>query len=154
MSDETHLPPNIPPNFAALCACFNIRKAARAITSFYDSVLLQPTGLHSTQAILLVAIAGAGTPTISRLAEAMVMDRTTLARDLKPLAELGLVRITPGDDRRTRQVQVTDLGRAKVREIIPLWEQAQAKIIAHGLGHARWGKLYEDLQEVIRLAQA
>ncbi|HEX9369416.1 MAG TPA: MarR family transcriptional regulator [Roseiflexaceae bacterium] len=140
-------------NFASTCACFNIRKTARAITNLYDTVL-QPTGLRSTQATLLMAIAVAGTPTISRLAEYLVMDRTTLARDLKPLEDQGLVRITPGGDRRTRQVQLSDVGRAKLREIIPLWELAQARIIAAGLGHERWSKLYDELQEVVRLAQA
>jgi len=140
-------------NVAASCACFNIRKAARAITSFYDSVL-EPTDLRATHAILLMAIAMAGTPTISRLAEAMVMDRTTVARELKPLEEQGLVRVTPGGDRRTRQVQLTEAGHAKRREVIPLWEQAQARIIAAGLGHERWSRLYDDLQEVVRLAQA
>jgi DNA-binding MarR family transcriptional regulator len=153
MSDTMNLPSDIPVNFAALCACFNIRKAARAITSLYDAVL-RPTGLRSTQANLLMGIAWAGTPTISRLAEAMVMDRTTLARDLKPIADQGLVRVTPGGDRRTRQVQLTDAGREKLREIIPLWERAQAKIITEGLGHERWGRLYDDLRDVVRLAQA
>jgi DNA-binding MarR family transcriptional regulator len=140
-------------DFAATCACFNVRKGARALTGFYDAVL-RPTGLRSTQATLLMAIAAAGRPTISLLAEALVMDRTTLGRDLKPLVAQGLVRITPGDDRRMRQVELTDAGRAKRREIIPLWEQAQAKIIGAGLGPERWGQLYKDLQEVVRLAQA
>jgi DNA-binding MarR family transcriptional regulator len=153
MNDAPNTPANTAINFATSCACFNIRKAARAITSLYDTVL-QPTGLRSTQATLLMAIDVAGTPTISRLASSLVMDRTTLARDLKPLEEQGLVRITPGGDRRTRQVRLTDAGGAKLREIMPLWEQAQSKIIAEGLGHARWGQLYDDLQEVVRLTQA
>ena len=62
--------------------------------------------------------------------------------------------ITPGSDQRYREVQLTDAGRAKLREIIPLWEQAQAKIITLGLGQARWNQLYSDLEEVIRLTQA
>jgi DNA-binding MarR family transcriptional regulator len=140
-------------NVATTCACFNIRKTARAITNLYDTVL-QPTNLRATHAILLMAIAMVGTPTISRLAEAMVMDRTTVARELKPLEDQGLVRITPGADRRTRQVQLTDAGHTKRYEVIPLWEQAQARIIATGLGHERWSRLYDDLQEVVRLAQA
>ncbi|HJZ49758.1 MAG TPA: MarR family transcriptional regulator [Roseiflexaceae bacterium] len=139
-------------NVATSCACFNIRKTARAITNLYDTVL-QPTDLRATHAILLMVIAMAGTPTISRLAEAMMMDRTTVARELKPLEEQGLVRITLGGDRRTRLVQLTDAGQAKRRDVIPLWEQAQARIIAAGLGHKRWSNLYDDLQEVVRLAQ-
>jgi DNA-binding MarR family transcriptional regulator len=154
MSDDAYISDVPVINVAVNCACFNIRKAARAITSYYDSVLLPSTGLRSTHAILLMAIAMAGTPPISRLAEAMGMDRTTLARELKPLEDQGLVRIAPGGDRRTRLVQLTEAGYAKRREVIPLWEQAQAKIIAAGLGHERWSRLYDDLQEVVRLAQA
>lgn len=152
MADSLHPRGAAETNFAARCACFNIRKAARAITSLYDRVL-QPTGLRSTQATLIMAIAGMDAPTISQLAELLVMDRTTLARDLKPLTDLGLVQVTPGDDRRTRLVRLTGAGAAKHGEIIPLWEQAQAQIVAEGLGDARWDKLYEELQLVVRLAQ-
>lgn len=152
MGDEMNQQPDITVNFATACACFNIRKAARALTSLYDAVL-QPTGLRSTQGTLLMAIASAGTPTISRLAEYLVMDRTTLARDLKPLAEQGLVRVTPGADRRTRQAQLTDAGWEKLSQIIPLWERVQNRVIAEGLGHERWNKLYGELQEVVRLTQ-
>lgn len=153
MSEDTNTVDDLSINVAASCACFNIRKTARAITNLYDAVL-KPTGLSATHGILLMAIAMAGRPTISRLAEAMVMDRTTVARELKPLAEQGLVRITPGGDRRTRQVQLTDAGHAKRRDVIPLWQAAQSKIIAAGLGHERWSRLYDELQEVVRLAQA
>jgi DNA-binding MarR family transcriptional regulator len=152
MSNESNTPTEATINFAAMCANFNIRKAARAVTNFYD-VTLQSTGLRSTQGTLLMALSIGGTMTISRLAEGLVMDRTTLARDLKPLEEQGLVRITPGADRRTRQLELTEAGRAKLREIIPLWEQAQAKIIGAGLGQDRWRRLHRELQEVIRLAQ-
>jgi DNA-binding MarR family transcriptional regulator len=154
MSDDSNTFDDAAINVATSCACFNIRKTARAITNFYDSVLLPPTGLRATHAILLMAIATGGSPTISQLAEAMVMDRTTVARELGPLEDQGLIRITPGGDRRTRLVQLTDTGHAKRREIIPLWQQAQTRIIAAGLGHQRWARLYDDLQEVVRLAQA
>jgi DNA-binding MarR family transcriptional regulator len=140
-------------DFATACACFNIRKTARAITNLYDSEL-QPTKLRSTQATLLMAIAAAEKPTISRLAEVLGMDRTTLARDLKPLTAQGLVEITSGDDRRTRQIQLTNAGQKKLSEVIPLWEQAQAKVINAGLGRERWNKLYDELQNLIELAQA
>jgi DNA-binding MarR family transcriptional regulator len=153
MSEDTNSIDDRSINVAASCACFNIRKTARAITNLYDAVL-QPTGLRATHAILLMAIAMAGRPTISRLAEAMVMDRTTVARELKPLEDQGLIRITPGGDRRTRQVQLTDAGHTKRREVVPLWQAAQSKIIAEGLGHERWSRLYDELQEVVRLAQA
>lgn len=89
MSDEVITLTDTAINFAATCACFNIRKASRALTGLYDAVL-RPASLRSTQATLLMAIAAAETPTISLLAERLVMDRTTLGRDLKPLVAQGL----------------------------------------------------------------
>jgi DNA-binding MarR family transcriptional regulator len=152
-SDTLDTYPEAAIDLATTCACFNIRKAARAVTGLYDAQL-RPSGLRATQAILLLAIAAAGTPTISRLAEVMGMDRTTLARDLKPLADQGFVRVTPGGDRRTRQVRITEAGRAKARDITPLWQQAQATFITEGLGRDRWDALYAQLQDVVRIARA
>ncbi len=37
------------------CACGNLRKTTRTITQFYDKMLL-PTGLRSTQCLLLLDI--------------------------------------------------------------------------------------------------
>ncbi len=139
-------------DFATMCACFNIRKAARAVTSRYDAVL-RGTGVRATQATLLMAVATAGAPTITQLADTLIMDRTTLARDLGPLAEHGLLSVTPGEDRRTRIVQLTEAGHAKLDEIIPLWQEAQAQIVCRGLGNERWRTLYDALQEVVQLAQ-
>lgn len=139
-------------DFATTCACFNVRKAARAVTSLYDEVL-RSTGLRATQVTLLMVIASAGSATISRLAEILVMDRTTLTRDLKPLEEQGLITIIAGEDRRTRQVQMTEAGQAKLHAVIPLWQQAQARVITDGLGYERWSALYDELQDVVRLAQ-
>ncbi|MEE8273100.1 MAG: MarR family transcriptional regulator, partial [Alphaproteobacteria bacterium] len=69
---------------AAICTCFNLRKAARAVTQLYDAAL-GPSGLRATQFSLIAALGVRGAPTISQLAKAMVMDRTTLTRNLKPL---------------------------------------------------------------------
>ncbi|HEY9847811.1 MAG TPA: MarR family transcriptional regulator, partial [Candidatus Caenarcaniphilales bacterium] len=89
-----------------VCACFNLRKASRAVTQLYDKVL-QPSGLLATQFTLLSAIALTGSVTITRLAQELVMDRTTLARNLKPLERQGLIQIKPGQDQRTRIVTLT-----------------------------------------------
>ncbi len=85
------------------CVCFNIRKSARAITQLYEDAL-RPTGLRATQFTLLVATRVMGTATISGLAKGLVMDRTTLTRNMKPLEKHGFIRITPGkEDRRERE---------------------------------------------------
>jgi hypothetical protein len=62
---------------AASCACFNFRKASRAVTQRFDE-LLQPTGLRSTQLVVLIAVAVSDSPGVATLARALVMDRSTL----------------------------------------------------------------------------
>ena len=76
------------------CACFNVRKAARALTAFYDRVIA-PIGLRATQGTLLVALARAGDIPVTRLAGILGMDRTTLTRNLEPLERDGLVALRP-----------------------------------------------------------
>src|SRR5437867_3318483 len=106
------------------CACFSLRKTTRAVTQYYDEVL-GLSGLRITQFSLLAAIRLLGTPSITQLAEAAVMDRTTLARNLDLLAREKLVRIRPGADGRVREVSLTRTARGKLEGALPLWERAQ-----------------------------
>ena len=133
------------------CACFNLRKAARAVTQLYDEVLA-PSGLRGTQFSVLAVIAAAGSATMTELADTLVMDRTTLTRNLKPLLGRGLVERGEGEDRRQRPIAITAAGREALDQALPLWEKAQARI-AGGLGAARWKGMVEDLNTAIRLAR-
>ena len=133
------------------CACLNLRKAARAVTRFYDGAL-QPGGLRATQFSLLCALAAAGSAAITQLARELVMDRTTLTRDIKLLEKMDLVEVAPGRDRRTRLVRLTDRGRVAIYRTVPLWEEAQARMVK-GMGKKRWRKLMARLSGVVSLAQ-
>ena len=89
------------------CACLNLRGAARAVTQMYDEVL-RPSGLKATQFSVLAAVATIGPAAMTVIAKALVMDRTTLTRNLKPLMDRGLVKAGKGaDDRRQRRIVVT-----------------------------------------------
>lgn len=134
------------------CACLNLRKAARAMTQLYEK-MMQPTGLRGTQFSLLVGLAAAGPATLTHLAKSYVTDRTTLSRNLRPLAKQGLVQITTGRDRRERVVALTPKGHEAVTRAFPLWRKAQERVIQE-LGEARWRRLREDLSEIVRIAQA
>ena len=134
------------------CTCFGLRKAARAVTQMYDQAL-KPTGLRATQLSLLVAAERAGPRGIGELAELLVMDRTTLTRNLKPLLDRGLLESIPGADRRRRSVAITAKGRAALAQALPYWREVQARI-AGSLGRARWGRLLGDLRDTVDLAQA
>lgn len=133
------------------CVCFNFRKAARAVTQLYDA-MLEPSGLRATQFSLLIAVHLTGPVTISWLAREMVMDRTTLTRNFKPLDKLGFIKIVPGKDRRTREVTLTQRGRKVLAKALPLWRQAQTRAIG-AVGTTRWKRLMSDFPPVVALAQ-
>jgi DNA-binding MarR family transcriptional regulator len=106
------------------CNCAMIRQAARRLTRFYDQALA-PTGLRITQYPILVTLAVGGPVTMNLLAERMVMDRATLGHNLRPLEAQGLLTMTPGEDRRSRIVALTETGRQRLRDARPAWNAAQ-----------------------------
>ncbi len=136
----------------SLCTAFNLRKAARAVSQYYESVM-QESGIKGTQFSLLASIAGQGPVPMGRLAAHMVMDRTTLTRNLKPMIGQGLVAVAPGEeDRRARVVSLTDDGIRTLREAYPYWREAHAGM-TRKLGRAGRDRLLRSLGEVIDAAR-
>jgi DNA-binding MarR family transcriptional regulator len=129
---------------ASQCACFSLRKAARAVTHLYDKTL-EPSGLRVTQFTLLVALSLSEQLTLSQVAERLVMDRTTLTRNLAPLERDGLVTSERGSDQRERYVHLTPAGRRALEQALPLWRQAQARVVT-AIGHDAWHALRGGLQ--------
>ncbi|MFQ5804483.1 MAG: MarR family winged helix-turn-helix transcriptional regulator [Candidatus Methylomirabilales bacterium] len=137
---------------APACACYNIRKAARAISQLYDDVL-RPSGLRVTQFSILAVTRRLGPVTVTRLAEETVTDRTTLTRNLKILELQKLIRITPGHDRREREVTLTDRGRAALAQAHPFWKKIQAQVTQR-LGPDRYRRLLSDLRTTVEVTQS
>jgi DNA-binding MarR family transcriptional regulator len=131
------------------CACFKVRKAARAVTKLYEEVL-RPIGLRATQFSLLMAARVIGPVTVVKLAQITVMDRTTLTRNLQILEKRRLIEIKPGEDRREREVTLTALGMEVLAKAVPLWEEAQDRV-RQGLGEEKMRNLMDDLSEMISL---
>ena len=130
-----------------LCYCSSLRQASRYLTSFYDQ-MLSGSGLRVTQFAILSRLR-ARPATVSRLAQGMVMDRTTLARNLQPLVRAELVAVRPSDaDRRERVVELTAAGRAKVEEILPAWRRAQARFDEQ-FGAAQGAQLLATMRAVV-----
>jgi len=113
---------------AGQCACFSLRKAARAVTQLYDRAL-EPSGLRVTQMTLLVALSLGEQLTLSRVAEVLAMDRTTLTRNLAPLEREGLVESERGPDRRERYMRLTLAGQRALARALPLWREAQGRVM-------------------------
>jgi DNA-binding MarR family transcriptional regulator len=135
---------------ATRCACFSLRKAARAVTQRYDDAL-RPAGLRTTQFSLLALLRLAGPLPMTRLAEEAVMDRTTLARNLEVLRRDGLVRVLPGEDARVREVEITRPGVTKLEEAFPHWQRAQ-RSMTRSLGARRMDRMLADLSTAVAAA--
>ena len=132
------------------CIGFNLRKANRAVSQLYDE-MLRPTGIRGTQYSLLVTLKVMGSVLVTHLAEKVVMDRTTLSRNLEVMEKQGLVSVTPGEDRRTRKVMITEMGSAVLLDAYPLWQQAQAKI-RESMSEERLQSLMADLSALIEIS--
>jgi DNA-binding MarR family transcriptional regulator len=111
------------------CACTQVRRLARKLSSFYDT-LLSPEGLTITQYSLLANIERGGQPSHAALAERVGMDRTTLTLNLRPLTRAKWVAATIGEDRRQHLLQLTGAGRRKLVRSLPLWEEAQRQFLS------------------------
>ena len=99
---------------ASRCNVTALRKAARHISQFYDTILSE-SGMRATQRAILVATAREGSPTIGELASALVLDRTALNHNLKPLQRDGLLVIAAdAGDRRSKRVKLTRRGEARL----------------------------------------
>lgn len=134
---------------SSVCICNNLRRAARLVTNYYDK-LLEPAGLRVSQATILVVLYLSGEQTISELAAQLELDRTTMTRNLKPLAQKGFLTIAPGSDQRTRVVALTPDGEAALLEVLPLWEQTQAYMV-EGIGEANASLLLTQLSQAADL---
>lgn len=129
--------------------CFNVRKATRAVTQFYDHCL-EPAGIRATQFTLLVSMASVSAHTLTEMASTLVMDRTTLTRNLKPLEKLALIETVTPRDKRSKAYALTEKGREALTKGIPLWQAAQSKI-TKGLGQERFDHLLKELDFLTKI---
>ena len=130
------------------CTCFNIRKAARAVTQLFDEAF-KPSGLNATQFTLLAAISATEPITITNLSQVLVMDRTTLTRNLNPLQKNGWVEVAPGEDKRTKTVSLTRTGKPVLSKAMVYWKEIQNHAVKT-LGKGSWEELLENLSYTVK----
>ena len=130
------------------CNCFAVRSAARHVSQFYDQ-LLMPVGLRTTQFSILAKLKRHGPLTINALAEQMVMDRTTLGRNILPLERDGLIQIRPvPTDRRAKELHLTGAGDKRLQAGVKAWAHAQSQFEAT-FGAKRAAELRAMLRSVV-----
>jgi DNA-binding MarR family transcriptional regulator len=132
------------------CACLSFRQASRLVTQLFDNSLM-PVGLLSTQLPVLVVVNLHSPIAITRLASILIMDRTTLTKNLKPLHAKGYIRTIRGEDKRKTLLELTPQGQAILVKSYPLWCQAQKQIV-NGLGPDQWSLVRDKLGQVVRIA--
>jgi DNA-binding MarR family transcriptional regulator len=126
-----------------------MRAAARHLSQSYDR-FLAPSGLRTTQFSILARLKRKGPLTINALAEDMVMDRTTLGRNILPLERDGLISIgQTASDRRAKELRLTKAGEKRLQAALKGWSQAQARFET-AFGAERAG----DLRKLLRAAAA
>lgn len=106
------------------CLNLELRKANRVLTQIYDS-FIAPVGLKTSQFSILRAIAYLNKTTNKGLQEVLILDQTSLSRALKPLVRDGYVDVSPGLDRRQKNLTLSLKGKKLFREAEPLWAEAQ-----------------------------
>lgn len=121
------------------CACANLRRAARVVTQFYDSVL-RPSGLRAPQFTLLQALHHAPGISQKQLAELLGMDSTTLTRTLALPRRKGWLRSETGTDRRELRLSLTRAGQREYQRVLPDWQSAQRRL-RQALGEANWNQV-------------
>ncbi|TAL04231.1 MAG: MarR family transcriptional regulator [Rhodospirillaceae bacterium] len=124
------------------------RRAARAVTRAYDTALA-PTGLTASQFTLLAAIASLGTAmapaTVARLSASLLMESSTLSRNLQALRDRGYLRWTSGSGRRAAHISLSDTGKKALAAAIPAWQDMQRQLTQR-LGSGKAGALLENLE--------
>ena len=134
------------------CASTNFRKASRRVTQLFDQILA-PIGVRSTQLTILLAAQVLGPCGLGRLARELVMDRSTVTRNIQPLVTQGFLQVSGKTGRTGKTLVVTKAGNEALLKAIPYWKKAQAELLSR-IGQDRWDRVKVDLIEVVNAAQA
>jgi DNA-binding MarR family transcriptional regulator len=115
--------PDAPPR----CNLLALRQASRHLSRLYDQQFA-PLGLKGSQYSILSRLAAGGASSINALAATLVMDRTTLGRNIRPLEREGWITIAvdPGDAR-GRLLEISAEGRAVLAKARVGWRRAQER---------------------------
>jgi DNA-binding MarR family transcriptional regulator len=127
------------------CLCLKFRMAARTTAVLYDRAL-QPAGLNSSQFSALRNIYRFVPLGITELAKVMLLERTTLTRNLELLKAQGLLELRGSTaDARIFTPVLTSRGVETLKAAAPRWRFAQRRFFG-GLGASGWAELLSTLR--------
>jgi DNA-binding MarR family transcriptional regulator len=130
-----------------LCHCQSLRQAARRATALYDAIMA-PHGLRISQYAVLAQLGRHGPQSVHALAAALILDRTTLGHNLRPLERDGLIAsVADATDKRVRRLSITPAGQALLERAGPAWTEAQTAFELR-FGRAQSALLQRDLKRL------
>ncbi len=109
------------------CLCTRLRRASRGVSKLYDDAL-SGVGLNVAQYSLLRHLQRLSQPSITDLADAMGLERSTLGRNLRVLEGRGLVMLQGGVDQRNRLVALSESGEQLLAQALGAWQTAQVQL--------------------------
>lgn len=114
----------------SLCHCSNLRAASRRLSAAYDAALA-PLGVNIAQFALLRRLARLEAASLTALAQALELERSTVGRNVRVLVRLGLIAEGRSEgDRREASLRLTGSGVALLERGVPFWEGCQKQVEA------------------------
>lgn len=111
------------------CFCANLRKASRALSKLYNEAL-EECRLPSTQYSLLSHLQRLGPVSFGALSRDMRLERTTLIRNVRLLANQGHVEVLHNPPPQPHTIKLTPRGEALQAQAKYSWNKAQARVSA------------------------
>ena len=128
------------------CLCGNLRLATRVVTAAYDE-RLAAAGLTSAQLNVLWCVLSAQRLPMQRIGELLMMEKSTVTRNIASMRARGLLRVETGSDARVKEVLATPSGRKAFAAAIPHWRVAQREMSAI-LGGGRFRSLVAETRHL------
>ncbi len=112
------------------CLCFSLGKISRQMTRVYRE-RLAPYGLSQPQFFLLIALYEEDDILITRLAEKVALDKSTLTGILDRLERDGLVkRVASADDRRALYVHLTTKAHNLQNDLTRIYDETNQQFLS------------------------
>src|SRR5271169_6808321 len=106
------------------CIAVRLRLLNRVVTNFYDNAL-RPLGLKVSQLNILIVTAKLGLARPTQVCELLLLDTSTLSRNVERMRAHGWLEVVPDKDARTQPFRLTAEGKRLIEKAVPAWEAAQ-----------------------------
>ena len=129
-----------------ICYAARARMIARRLTGLYDEALA-PLGINVVQYSHLRTVSRLQPVSLTTLAGALELDRSTVGRNAKQLATMGLLASATGEDQRENTLTLSAEGERVLAQAIPRWQALQDKLDQR-MGDRRVDEALSLLQDI------